>query len=431
VVLGIISFLLFVITLVFVIWQPKGLSIAWPAVTGAVLALLTGVVSLGDVWEVTQIVWNATISLIGIIVISLLLDEIGFFEWSALHMARFARGNGRLMFIYMVILGAFVSALFTNDGGVLILTPIVLAQVRALKFPPHMVLAYILACGFVADSTSLPFVVSNLVNILSADFFQIGFGEYAARMVVPNVFSIVASLAVLMLYFRKSIPQRYEAAHLPEPASALKDRQLFRLSWLILAVLFIGFFLSEWIGIPVSVCITLAAFVFYFASRRSGVIETGRIWREAPWVVVIFSIGMYVVVWGLHNSGFTELVAGLIRFFSEQGLYAATLGMGYLAAILSSLMNNLPTVMFDALAIEQAHATGVLREALIYANVIGSDLGPKMTPIGSLATLIWLHVLGRKGVQIDWWTYMKTGFVLTIPTLFITLTGLYLTLRFL
>ncbi|WP_134685605.1 arsenic transporter [Brevibacillus migulae] len=430
-VLGIISFLLFVVTLVFVIWQPRGLSIAWPAVAGAVLALITGVVSLADVWEVTRIVWNATISLIGIIVISLILDEIGFFEWSALHMARLARGNGRLMFVYMVILGALVSALFTNDGGVLILTPIVLAQVRALKLPPHMVLAYILACGFVADSTSLPFVVSNLVNILSADFFRIGFGEYAARMVVPNLFSIIASLGVLLIFFRKSIPLRYELAHLPEPVSVLKDRSLFRLSWVILSVLFLGFFLSEWMGIPVSACITLAAVVFFVAARRSQSIETGRIWREAPWVVVIFSIGMYVVVWGLHNSGFTELVAGLIRFFSEQGLYAATLGMGYLAAFLSSLMNNLPTVMFDALAIEQAQTSGLVREALIYANVIGSDLGPKMTPIGSLATLIWLHVLGRKGVQIDWWTYMKTGIVLTIPTLFITLTGLYLTLRFL
>lgn len=428
--LSIIAFVLFVSTLIVVIWQPKGLSIGWPAVIGAALALVAGVVSLADVWEVTQIVWNATIAMIGIIVISLILDEIGFFEWAALHMARIARGNGRLMFVYMVLLGALVSALFTNDGGALILTPIVLAQVRALKLPTHMVLAYILSCGFVADSTSLPLVVSNLVNILSADFFQIGFGDYAARMFVPNLFSIAASLIVLMLFFRNSIPKRYEVEHLPEPSSVLKDVVLFRLSWFILAVLFIGFFLSEWMHIPVSVWITLAALVFYLAAQRSRVIETARIWKEAPWVVVIFSIGMYVVVWGLHNTGFTELVAGAIHYFSGHGLLVATLGMGYLAAFLSSLMNNLPTVMFDALAIEQARPDGLLREALIYANVIGCDLGPKMTPIGSLATLIWLHVLGRKGVQITWWTYMKTGLVLTIPTLLLTLIGLYVTLRF-
>ncbi|KQM99020.1 MULTISPECIES: arsenic transporter [Sphingomonas] len=419
-----LAFAIFVVTIALVIWQPKGLGIGWSALGGAAVALLVGVVSLSDVPVVWGIVWNATATFVAIIIVSLLLDEAGFFEWAALHVARWGGGHGRRLFVLIVLLGAAVSALFANDGAALILTPIVIAMLRALGYKDKATLAFVMAAGFIADTASLPLIVSNLVNIVSADFFRIGFADYASVMVPVDLASIAATLVVLLLFFRRDIPASYDVAQLRAPADAIRDHATFKAGWVVLALLLAGFFLLEPIGVPVSAVAAAGAVLLLVIAARGHVIQTRKVLAGAPWQVVIFSLGMYLVVYGLRNAGLTDHLAGLLDRTAQGGVWGAAFGTGIIAALLSSVMNNMPTVLVGALSIDATHATGAIKEAMIYANVIGCDLGPKITPIGSLATLLWLHVLGQKGIRIGWGYYFKVGATLTIPVLLVTLAAL-------
>ena len=422
------AFIIFLLTMVLVIWQPKGLGVGWSASLGAILALLAGVVTLDDIPLVWTIVWNATATFISLIIISLLLDEAGFFQWAALHVARWAKGDGRRLFVFTILLGAGVSALFANDGAALILTPIVVSILLALRFSPASTLAFVMAAGFIADTASLPLVVSNLVNIVSADYFDLGFSEYAAIMVPVNFVAVATTLVVLYWFFRRDIPRHYSLDDVMDPRRAVRDPLTFRVGWIVLALLLIGLFALEPLGIPISAIAAVCAAMLFAVAARGHVISTRRVLREAPWQVVIFSLGMYLVVYGLKNAGLTTYMTMALNHMAEFGIWGAALGTGLLTALLSSAMNNMPTVLVGALSIQASDATGVVREAMIYANVIGSDLGPKITPIGSLATLLWLHVLERKGIRITWGYYFKVGVVLTLPILFITLSALALRL---
>jgi arsenical pump membrane protein len=423
-----LAVLIFIATITLVIWQPRGLGIGWSAMGGALVALLLGVVSLSDVPVVWGIVWNATATFVAIIVISLLLDEAGFFEWAALHVARWGKGNGRLLFSLVVLLGAAVSSLFANDGAALILTPIVIAMLGALGYGERATLAFVMAAGFIADTASLPLVVSNLVNIVSADIFHLGFADYASVMVPVDLASIAATLGALLLFFGRDTPGRYDMALLRSPRDAIKDAATFRAGWIVLVLLLVGFFLLEPLGVPVSAIAAAGAILLLAIAGRGRVIQTGKVLRGAPWQVVIFSLGMYIVVYGLRDAGLTDYLATLLERTARGGVWSAAFGTGIIAALLSSVLNNMPTVLVGALSIEATHATGAIRQAMIYANVIGCDLGPKITPIGSLATLLWLHVLGQKGIRIGWGYYVRVGAALTLPILLVTLAALALRL---
>lgn len=426
------ALIIFIVTLTLVIWQPKGLGIGWSALGGALLALLLGVVQWSDVAIIWKIVWDATFTFVALIIISMVLDAAGFFAWAALHVSRWGNGRGHLLFPLIVILGAFISAFFANDGAALLLTPIVIAILLRMSFSPTAAFAFIIATGFVADTTSLPLVISNLVNIVSANYFSISFDRYSAVMVPVNFISLLSTLIVLFLAFGRDIPKSYPLSTLDSPSSAIRDPLVFKAAFPILGLLLIAYFITGPLHIPISLVTGTAGMLLLAIAGRwwnkgnNVVISVPNILRHAPWQIVWFSLGMYLVVYGLGNAGLTAYGANALQWLAKQGDFIATIGTGFLSAIVASTVNNLPSTLLGALAIDQANVSATTKELMIYANVIGNDLGPKFTPIGSLATLLWLHVLAEKGYRVSWGKYMKIGLLITPPVLFATLVALKL-----
>ncbi len=412
----IIPICIFLVTLFLIITQPKGLQIGTTAILGAIVALILGVVSINDVLDVTNIVWDATLAFIGIIILSLVLDEIGFFEWCALKMAKFSKGSGIRMFVYSILLGSFVSALFANDGAALILTPILLAKMRVLQLSTKTIIAFLLAGGFISDSASLPFVFSNLTNIVTANYFNIGFVDYFLNMIVPFIVSVIASIVFLWLILRKDIPKKVDVRLLKEPKSVIKNMNLFYFSWFFLAFLLSAYALGDIYKLPISFFALGGALVLLIIASLTKSVNAKNIIKEAPWQIVWFSIGLYIVVYGLKNAGLTEYLTTILNYLVLQGDTIAIISTGFISAILSAVMNNLPTIMIMDIALKD-----IPNEALAYANIIGCNLGPKMTPFGSLATLLWLHVLAKKGIKISFWEYSKFGLIITPPVLLLVL----------
>ncbi len=410
---------IFLVTLIFVIWQPKGLQIGTTAITGALVAYILGVVHYSDLFVVWGIVWDATFAFIGIIILSLVLDEIGFFEWCALKMAKLSNGSGTKMFIYTILLGALVSALFANDGAALILTPILLAKMRILKLNAKTILAFLLAGGFISDSASLPFIFSNLTNIVTANYFNIGFMEYLSNMILPFIVSVLSTIGLLYFVLKKDITKRVDINLLPSPDLVLKNRTLFYFSWIFLTLLLMGYIIGDIYHTPISLFALGGGLIFLFISTLFKAVEPIKIIKNAPWQIVWFSLGLYIVVYGLKNAGLTNHLTIVLECLNRQGNTIAVLGTGFISAILSAFMNNLPTIMIMDISLQD-----IGNNTMVYANIIGSNIGPKMTPFGSLATLLWLHTLNQKGVKIGFWEYSKFGLIVTPPILLVVLLSL-------
>jgi len=410
------------LTLILVLTRPRGWHEAWWAAGGGALMLLLGLETPREAWRVTRTGQDALLFLLALLLLSALLERSGFFEWSSIQAARMACGDGRRLYLNVFLLGALVTATLSLDTTAVILTPVVLSFVGRLKLPAR---PYIFACAFVANVASLPLPVSNLTNLLFTGAFALPFGGFALRMALPQCVALLTNFLLFRRLFRGDLPEQFSTDDLPEPKAVVPDAGYFRASVGILGFVLLGYFAAPFAHLPpyavgFAGCLALAAW-----GARAGRVGWGLL-REVSWPVFPFVAGLFVVIGGVENLGLTgRMAAGLVTLNSRPLAGMAAMAGG--AGLAANLVNNIPAALLARGVLRLAHA----HPPLIYAALLGTNIGPNLTLSGSLATLLVLTAARKKGEDLRAADFFKVGLLVTPLTLLAAVLALWLTFRIL
>jgi len=414
----ILALLIFILTIFLIIVKPKNIQIGTSAIIGAILVVVLGIVNLNDVLQVINLTSDAVLTFLGIVILSIIFEEIGFFAYLSIKMAKIS-SNGYIFFINSMILSALVAAFFSTDGVILILTPLLLTNLHLLKLNKKAVFAFLFTACFISGSGSLLFHFSNLTNIITANYFHIGFIKYLFDMAFSYIVSSVTSIAVLFLIFKKDIPKKIELSLLPQAEKFIKNKTLFIFSWIFLFILFCGYFIGDIFKLPTSIFALGGALIFFIITSFYKVVDLKHIIKLTPWQIIWFSIGLFIVVYGLKNEGLTNYLNLILKELNEKNQFLAIFSTGFISSFLSSIMNNLPTSMIMDISLDNINNL-----QMIYANIIGTNIGAKITPFGTLSTLLWIHMLKQKNIEVTFKDYFKYAFIVSIVTLIFTLLSL-------
>jgi arsenical pump membrane protein len=386
----VVTLAVFAAVLVAVVVRPRGWNEAWWTVFGAIAMLGLGLVSPREAIEAALAGKNALLFLLSLLSLSMLVGKSGFFEWAALRCARFAKGDARILYRNAFLLGAIVTAVLSLDTTAVILTPVVLALVRRLKMPSA---PYVVLCAFVANVGSLLLPVSNLTNILFADAFHLGFTFFASRMLVPQLVALLTTYTILRWQFRAELPERFELQSLPGPDSAVPDRRYFVMCVTVLIVVLMGYFLAPLVGVATYVIAFAGSGVLAIAGAASGRVRF-RAFGELAWGVFPFVVGLFIVVRGLENLGVVDKASTWLAHGTPRSPESLVVVSGATASA-SNVMNNLPAALLARSVLLRSHAD----VGMVLAGLVGADVGPMITPFGSLATMLVLALARREGQE--------------------------------
>jgi arsenical pump membrane protein len=437
----IITILAFVLTMVLIFIRPKNMNEAIPATIGAVLVFLSGSVSVADLFDISSKVTGAAITIIATIVMAIVLESFGFFSWTAALMLKLSKGSGVRLFWNTLLLCFLMTLFFNNDGSILITTPILILILNNLKLKNRQKIPFLLSGALIATASSAPIGVSNIVNLIALKIIGMDLYLQTEMMFIPGVLGLLFLSYLLFLVFKKDIPKeiRFHSYTIPlqknrlyhplqkNADSLFEQQKKLMINMLIFVFMVrISLFIASFIGISVTLVAVLGSIILLIWRWIHLKVNPKDVLGKIPWHILIFAFSMYVIIFGLHNIGLTNFLIGHLQTLVNDSLLHASITMGAITALLSNIFNNHPALMISTLALTDMGLDPLIMKTVYLANIIGSDIGSLILPIGTLATLIWMHILRKNKIHISWLDYMKVTIIVIPPTLIFTLISLYL-----
>ncbi|WP_256760538.1 arsenic transporter [Cohnella sp. WQ 127256] len=416
----------FLCTVAFIFWRPH-VNEAIPATIGAIIVLFSGSVSLTDLGNITETIGGAAVTIMATIVMAIVLESFGFFHWAAEKLAAKAKGSGIRLFWYTNLLCFLMTLFVNNDGSILITTPILLMLLHRLGLKNHQKIPYLLSGALIATASSAPIGVSNIVNLIALKIVHMDLYMHTAMMFVPATLGLVLLSLLLFANFYKVLPHKLPALKqghwhlmtekgdhpLKGDAELIPKKITTKFMRNILIFVFavrLSLFAASFVHFPVPLMAVigstlLLAWRWYYLK-----VSPRDMIKKTPWYILIFAFSMYVIIYGLNNIGLTQWLIHQIQPIVTGGLLQASVAMGVLLSILSNIFNNHPALMVGTLTLTNMGLDPLTLKISYLASVIGSDLGSLLLPIGTLATLMWMHIVKKGKVKITWGDYMKVTF---------------------